>query len=47
MFTAVAKDVHQCLKWLIGSWLLFCIVSHIVIALPTIAIAIVVAILRS
>ena len=31
----------------IGSWLLFCIASHIVIALPTIATAIVVALIRS
>ena len=44
------------LKWLIGfklsfvdhgSWLLFCIASHTVIALPTIATAIVVALLHS
>ena len=31
----------------IGSWLLFCIAFHTVIALPTIATAIVVALLRS
>jgi hypothetical protein len=31
----------------IGSWLLFCIASHTVIAFPTIATAIVVALLRS
>ena len=31
----------------IGSWVLFCIASHIVIALPTITTAIVVALLSS
>ena len=42
LFASILIQVLQ-----IGSWLLFCIASHTVIALPTIATAIVVAFLRS